>query len=39
VVGAKNLAPADMTAIPGGIPPEVAKIAGTGEVEVADGRI
>ena len=32
MVGTEDLPPADGPAIPGGIAPEVAKIAGTGEI-------
>src|ERR1700687_5582138 len=34
MVGAEDLPPADPAAIPGGIAPEVAEIAGAGEIEV-----
>jgi len=37
MVGAEDLPPADPAAIPGGIAPEVAEIAGAGEIEVAAG--
>src|SRR6266702_1908041 len=35
MVGTEDLSPADPAAILGGIAPEVAEIAGTGEIEVA----
>ncbi len=34
MIGAEDLPPADSPAIPGGIAPEVAEIAGAGEIEV-----
>src|SRR3981081_1093913 len=38
MIGAEDLSPAHGTAISGGISPEVAEIAGAGEIEVAGVR-
>jgi hypothetical protein len=38
MVGTENLPPADGAAGSGGIAPEVAEIAGAGEIEVTGGR-
>jgi hypothetical protein len=39
MVGAEDLPPADRAAISGEVATEVAKIAGSGKVEVTGGRI